>query len=793
MNDSSIRGDTAVDGPIPMPPGLSQTQPARLGIDQPKILIVDDEPTTLRVFRKYLADADYHNVLSVSEGAQALEIIQRELPDVVLLDIVMPGMDGLDVLTALRKDTAFEHTPVIILTASTDSQTKRRALELGATDFLLKPIDPTELLPRVRSAVRIKAFHDYYFAYMKCLGSNDHGTAKDVLAAEHEASGSRESEPGNRAVLPKRPSMELHWPVLQPTSFPEVKRTSKVLIVDDEPINIKLIRKTLAMEGYEKIVGTSDTSDWLALIRREMPSVILLDIMMPGISGLDILEQIRADEHLADLPVVILTASTNVDTKRRAFDLGASDFLTKPLDSVELLPRVRNVLLVKAHQDHMRRYADALEREIAGQLKAIEKYAVALETANEMLRRSREAAQVADRAKSRFLANMSHEIRTPLTSIIGFGEVLLNEMRDSVENGSLLPHVETMVKNGRHLLDVVNDVLDLSKIEAGGFSIEMARWSPLEICSDVVCALQIQADRKGLQLELESDGPLPATIQTDAVCLRRILLNLVGNAIKFTERGSVRLSLCLLHDPAEPRLEFRVIDTGIGIPADVLPQLFKPFVQGDVSVARRFGGTGLGLTVSRHLADKLSGTITVESEPGQGSTFCLQLPTASLEGVTLLDASATAASRTGQAPAGASPPIDLSPLHFRILLAEDSQDNQRLISLILRKAGIDVELAENGQIACDKALAAALAGSPFDVILMDMEMPILDGYSATRRLRESGYTCPIVALTAHAMESERKDCLLAGCDDHATKPIQRDALLATISRHGMATRRTKEP
>ncbi len=726
----------------------------------------------------------------VRRAAQALEIIERELPDAILLDVVMPEMDGLEVLAAIRKNSVFARTPVLILTASTDSHTKQRALELGATDFLLKPIDPTELLPRVRNAIRLKAFHDCYFEYMKSLAISGQAATNDALPENDAAAKPDNGSRGAHAGLPDRPPMELHWPVLQPTSFPEVKRTNKVLIVDDEPINIKLIRKNLATEGYEKIVGVSEATEAIAVIRREMPSVILLDIMMPEISGLDILERIQADEHLADIPVVILTASTNLDTKRQAFELGATDFLTKPVDSVELLPRVKNVLLVKANQDHMREYAEALEREIAGQMKSIEKYAVALEGANEMLRRSREAAQVADRAKSRFLANMSHEIRTPLTSIIGFGEELLDEMRDSAENESFLPHVEIMVKNGRHLLDVVNDVLDLSKIEAGGFTIEMARWSPLEICSDAVRSLQIQADRKGLQLELQCDGPLPATIETDSLCLRRILLNLLGNAIKFTQKGSVRLAVRLPDDRAEPLLEFRVIDTGIGIEPDVLSRLFKPFVQGDASVARRFGGTGLGLTVSKYLAEKLNGTITVESEIGRGSTFRLQLPTGSLEGVSLVDASADTASGPGQAAQGTSPPTDLSHLHCRVLLAEDSLDNQRLVSLILRKAGVDVELAENGQIACEKAMAAVQAGNPFDLILMDMEMPVLDGYSATRRLRENGYTYPIVALTAHAMESERRECLLAGCDDHATKPIHREGLLATISQYGMASEKT---
>jgi CheY-like chemotaxis protein len=749
-------------------------------IAHPKILIVDDEPTTVRVFRKYLSDAEYGNILSTSDAAQALETIRRESPDVILLDIVMPGMSGLDILAAVRGDSAREHTPVIILTASTDSDAKLRALELGATDFLQKPVDPTELIPRVRNAIHIKAFYDYYMEYVAASGCSAADQSPTAAGAEPGARGDDER---CLAEVMDRPSMKLKWPVLRQTCFPEVRARAKVLVVDDEPINIKLIRKCLTTEGYEKIVSTSQATEAISLVQREMPDIILLDIMMPGLSGLEILRRLRAEEALAGIPVVILTASTDAATKQQAFDLGATEFLTKPIEPVELLPRVKNALLVKSHQDHMQEYAGALEQEIAGQVKSIEKYAVALETANEMLRRSREAAQIADRAKSRFLANMSHEIRTPLTSIIGFGEEMLDELQTTPRCEGLLPHVETMVKNGRHLLEVVNDILDLSKIEAGGFTIEVRRYSPLEICSEVVNSLQMQAERKGLCLALQCSGPVPETIPTDAVCLRRILLNLLGNAIKFTETGSVRLAVGLLHEQAEPVLEFRVIDTGVGIQADALPRLFRPFVQADASVARRYGGTGLGLTVSRYLAEKLNGTITVESEVGRGSTFCLRLPTGCLEGVGVLDAPVAAASHLGQATGKVSSPPNLPNLHYRILLAEDSVDNQRLLSLILGKAGAQVEVADNGQIACEKAVAAARSGKPFDVILMDMEMPVLDGYSAARRLREGGYSYPIIALTAHAMAGERQNCLDAGCDDYATKPINRDNLLHTIGRY----------
>ena len=748
--------------------------PQDVNIANPKIMIVDDDMITVRVFRKYLSEANYRNLVSTCNPEQTLEMVARESPDVILLDVLMPGVGGLDLLFAIRREKDHKDIPVIILTACTERETKLQALELGVTDFLQKPVDPCEMIPRVRNALRIKAFSDYYRTH-SALGGGP--------AAARE--GAAECAARRPKGVRWRPA-ELRWPTFEQRRIEELKANAKILIVDDEPINVKVIQKLLAAEGYARTASTSQATEAVSVVYREMPDLVLLDIMMPQISGLEILEKLRADEKMAGLPVIILTASNDQGTKRQAFDLGATDFLSKPVDSVELMPRVRNALIVKLHHDHLRDYAEALECELAEHIKSLEAHAVALEEANDMLRRSRDVARHAERMKSQFLANMSHEIRTPLTAIIGFGEVLLSEVQDSAMSEAHVAHVKSIVRNGQHLLGVINDVLDLSRIEAGCLGVEIGLCSPAEICSEVVRSFQVLAARKGVALSLHFDGPLPQTIQTDPMCVRRILTNLIGNALKFTEEGTVKLHARLIEDARDPAVEFRVVDTGIGIHKTQVPQLFRPFVQADDSVGRRYGGTGLGLTISKHLAERLQGSISVESELGKGSEFLVVLPSGPLDGVKMLEDPSAAAERMELESSDVQPAMAVN-LDCRVLLAEDSADNQRLITLILKKAGAEVEVAENGEIAMEMAIRAANSERPFDLILMDMEMPVLDGRTAVRHLRTLGYAAPIIALTAHAMTGEREKCLESGCNDYATKPIDRENLIARIHHYVKGT------
>ncbi len=417
----------------------------------------------------------------------------------------------------------------------------------------------------------------------------------------------------------------------------------------------------------------------------------------------------------------------------------------------------------------------------------LEKNSRRLQDVVEQLEVAKERAEQSARSKSEFLANMSHEIRTPMTAILGYTDVLLHEVAD---NPHFQDSLTTIKRNGEHLLQIINDILDISKIEAGKMEVEIIPTSPTQLIADVYTLMAVRAQEKDVELSYEFASRLPHTIQTDPTRLRQILLNLVSNALKFTDKGGVRIKAAIeqgLPGQTDPRLAIYVQDSGIGMSDEQKAKLFQPFTQADTSMSRRFGGTGLGLTISQRLAQKLGGKISVESMPGKGSTFCVSIATqvvCPIDGGHSCNCEEMAT--TEATPAPIAPPVkpkptmDAGSLNCRLLLAEDGLDNQKLISFLLKKAGADVTIAENGAIAVEKILDASTFGEPFDLVLMDMQMPIMDGYTATRMLRRQGINLPIVALTAHAMSGDREKCLAAGCSDFATKPINRQRLIQTI-------------
>ena len=394
------------------------------------------------------------------------------------------------------------------------------------------------------------------------------------------------------------------------------------------------------------------------------------------------------------------------------------------------------------------------------------------------------AVQEASRAKSDFLANMSHEIRTPMTSVIGYADLLLDPETTASEQ---LTHIQTIRRNGEHLLSILNDILDLSKIEAGKMTVENIRCSPSMIIVDVASLMRVRAKDKGLFFEVLYQTPIPETIESDPTRLRQVLMNLVGNAIKFTSSGGIRiLARCEGADTETPTLTLEVVDTGIGMSSEQLGELFQPFVQADTSTTRKFGGSGLGLAICQRLARMLGGDISTDSFPGRGSSFRLSVSAGSLGGVKMFEELQEAGipeTGTELSLAEANEMLDCS-----VLLAEDGLDNQLLISTHLRRSGACVTIVENGRLALEAALAASLAQEPFDVILMDMQMPEVDGYAATSELRRKGYTGPILALTAHAMAGDRERCIGAGCTDYLTKPVGRAKLVSSVAEH--AKRRT---
>jgi signal transduction histidine kinase len=373
----------------------------------------------------------------------------------------------------------------------------------------------------------------------------------------------------------------------------------------------------------------------------------------------------------------------------------------------------------------------------------------------------RQQAEHASHAKNLFLANMSHEIRTPLNAILGFTDLLKDPNLGEAERSR---YVDIIRRTGLNLSTIINDILDVTKIEADQMKVEMVTFSLPQFLKDLEVLMRLRCDEKGLTLKIQSDGPVAEFIFSDPLRLRQILINIIGNAIKYTDRGSIVVSYFVKNKS----LIFKVADTGNGISNDVKPLLFRPFSQGDISSQKKYGGTGLGLTLSRKLSQLLGGDVILEeSEPGVGSVFSIRVAYTPSNEKNEIRPQVTV--QVG---------LDNTSRGKKVLVVEDTVDNQLLLKVYLSRLGFLVDVADNGLEGVEKASQDA-----YDMILMDMQMPIMDGYTATKALRQNGYRKPVIALTAYAMQGDREKTLQAGCTDYLAKPLDKEKLFEVINRY----------
>lgn len=661
----------------------------------------------------------------------------------------------------------------------------------------------------------------------------------------------------------------------------------RILLVDDDPEVLGVVQSTLASKDI-LVTACMTSMDGRDLALNEKFDLVLLDIGLPDDNGFTVLSAIRQNESTKLLPVIVLTARDSMDDKVRGFELGATDYVTKPFEVRELRARVRSSLRVKQLQDQ-------------------------LAEANRALETSRLSAEAATRAKSDFLAHMSHEIRTPMNGVIAMSRLLLETTLDDQQHDL----ARTIHTSADSLLIIINDILDFSKIEAGKLQLEILPFKLRNCLEETLDLLSSKAEEKGIDLSCHIEDSVPSQVQGDITRLRQILVNLVGNAIKFTAQGEVFVQVAAQKASDVPNkhlIHFSVRDTGVGIPSEKFDRLFKAFSQTDSSTTRQFGGTGLGLAISKSLVELMGGRIWVESTAGYGSTFhftilvepgpameepesapaglagmrllivddnptnrriltlqarkwgmtshdvvsaeetlvlleqdskfdaaILDMQMPNMDGATLAiairkkfpqlklplilfssmgsfseipkDALAIFSSclhkpikpaqlfhalqqvRRGtketQAMASPGPRLDStlgSRFPMKILLVDDNAINQKVASRLLQQMGYSTDIAGNGIEAVNAARQ-----SPYDLILMDLQMPEMDGLEATRRIRtmqQSGEITSvprILAMTANVLQNDRAACSAAGMDDFVPKPIQPDFLQKTLERWGQQT------
>ena len=546
--------------------------------------------------------------------------------------------------------------------------------------------------------------------------------------------------------------------------------TPLILIVDDTPSNIHVLNEALRADYRIKVATSGAAALSVAGNPGTRPDLILLDVMMPEMDGYEVCRRLKETPETCSIPVIFVTAKTDETDEEQGLRLGAADYITKPIKAGIVRQRIHNLL----EREHLRQEVEAHRDHLEAMVQA----------RTEALSIAKEAAEAASRAKSAFLANMSHELRTPMNGIMGMIDLALRRATDPKQQAQLT----TAKHSSQRLLTIINDILDISKIEADRLQLERTDFQISQVLENIVSLIGHKASEKGLNLLIDLEAGLPGKrFNGDPTRLGQVLLNLIGNALKFTDRGAITLRCrCVEDTPESVRLRWEVTDTGIGIAPEVQQRLFRAFEQADNSMTRQYGGTGLGLAISKRLVQMMGGGIGVASTPGTGSTFWFTVRM----GKAVSDAVASSGHlRPDGLPVPSAPTFAAdspeTPEHVlqarfagtRILLAEDEPVNQEVSRGLLEDVGLVVDLAADGQ----EAVALARQQS-YALVLMDMQMPHLNGVEATLAIRADSRNAatPILAMTANAFDEDRQVCLDAGMNDHIGKPVDPERLYETL-------------
>ncbi|MBF0368178.1 MAG: response regulator [Magnetococcales bacterium] len=821
------------------PPDKATLNTIKPGEEPIQILLVDDQIITKAVLQRMLLDEPDMELHFCNQATEAMAAVARIRPTVILQDLFMPGIDGLTLLSHYRENAATREVPVVMLTVQDEPEAKARAFSLGANDYVIKLPDRAEMVARLRYHARASENRRRYrrsearFRNLFAFSREAIFIADAVTGLLEECNEAAEKLMGQaRQELIGQHHTRLHPP--EETAFYQTLFTGTAQSRDAHPLFIQRdgdawipveISYAHFDDGERELVQVviRDISERRRIEKRNQrilqSRTAINTLLRLGLKSGLFAEQLKVALDLILNGSWLATANKGaiflLDEKEEVLKLAVHRGLNKTL--LNVCSRVpmghclcgraahsREILFASGvdhrHDNHfpdMQPHGhycvpiiskDAIQGVITlylaqGHTQDPEEEEFLLAMANSLagiiernrmdkaLERAKEAAETANAAKSAFLATMSHEIRSPLNAIIGMGELLL-ETEPDLERQRYL---KVSKQAGEALLALISDILDLSKIEAGQLDLIREPFNPAMVLEGSVSILTPRSRDKGLALSCQVAPDLPQEVMGDADRVRQVLLNLLGNAIKFTSAGEVEARL----SPGEgDYLHFAVRDTGIGIPQAKQGLIFQPFTQADATTTRRFGGTGLGLTICRRLIEKMGGWIQVESDEGEGSTFHFEIP--------LPVSTATTAESSplpGKVRALGKESVGEDQTAPSLLLVEDADDNVLLIQAYLKKNHYQIEVAENGQVAVDKFTSGV-----YDMVLMDIQMPVMDGYEATRRMRaweeeNDKPPTPIIALTAHALKEVTTQILDAGCDLHLTKPVKKSRLLEVLSRY----------